>query len=260
MSNWRKAAAVLVLSVLGPLAWGTDFAAEGEKQLSQNNVAKAVTYFEAALAQGAPDEKLLLELGLAYQKNGQPADARRIFQQGADLGGAQQKTFLLNLGISSYLAQDFAGAETAFSAAVTLDPSYTQARLNRANERLKTQNWAGAAEDYRAYQTLAPANPQKEKIDKILALLDQAVSEAEAAKLAEETRKKADADAKAAADAQAAADKQKADAEAAAEKQKQDEILAKIRQSLENSGDDSKSLSTGQSGVKSDSDDFTLDN
>jgi hypothetical protein len=260
LSNWRKVAAVVLLGIFGPLAWGTDFAAEGEKQLSQNNVAKAVTYFEAALAQGAPDEKLLLDLGLAYQKNGQSADARRIFRQGADLGGSQQKTFLLDLGISAYLAQDFAGSEAAFTEAVTLDPSFAQARLNRANTRLKTQNWAGAAEDYRAYQTLAPTNSQKEKIDKVLAMLDQAASEAEAAKLAEETRKKADADAKAAADAQAVADKQKADAEAAAEKQKQDEILAKIRQSLENSSDDSKSLSTGQSGVKSDSDDFTLDN
>jgi len=230
-------------------SWAVDFAAEGETQLSQNNVAKAVTYFEAALAQGAPTEKLLLELGLAYQKNGQPADARRIFRQGADLAGTQQKVFLLDLGISSYLTQDWDGAEAAFTEALGVDASYAQARLNRANTRLNAKNWAGAAEDYRAYQTLLPANPQKEKIDKVLALLDQAASEAQAAQLAEETRKKAEVEAKA-----------QADAEAQAEKQKQDEILAKIRESLDKSGDDSKTLSTGQSDVKSDDGDFSLDN
>lgn len=250
----------MVSALICQAVWGIDFAAEGEKQLSQNNTAKAVTYFEAALAQGAPDEKLLLDLGLAYQKNGQPADARRVFRQGADLGGAKKNTFLLNLGISSYLAQDLPGAEAAFTEALTADPSFAQARLNRGNVRLKTQNWPGAAEDYRAYQTLVPTNPQKEKIDKILAMLDQAVTESQAAALAEETRKKADAEAKAKADADALAAKQKADADAAAEKQKQDEILARIRQSLESSSDDSKTLSAGQSSVKTDDSEFSLDN
>jgi len=247
------------LGLVCHVGWGLDFAAEGEKQLSQNNAAKAVTYFEAALAQGSPNERLLLNLGLAYQKNGQAADARRTFRQGADLAGGEQKTFLLNLGVSSYLAQDFAGAEAAYSEVLGIDGTFAQARLNRANTRLKTQNWTGAAEDYRAYQALAPANPQKEKIDKILAMLEQAATEAEAAKLAEETRKKAEAEAKAVATAAAEAAKQKADADAAAEKAKQEEILARIRESLENSSDDSKSLSTGQSGVKADDGEFSLD-
>lgn len=249
---------------------GLDFLAEGEKQLSLNNPAKALTYLEAALAQGAVDERLLLDLGLAYQRTGQPKEAQKVFRQGADLGGPGRKTFLLNLGISAYSVKDWAAAEAAYTEALLGEPQFPEALLNRANSRLSSQSWAGAAEDYRAYQAAAPANPQKEKIDQLLLLLDQAAGEAEAARLAEETRKKkAEEEAQALA-ALAEADRQKAEAEAearrladeaaiAAERQKQEEILARIRESLEAASDDSKALSTGQSGVKADDGEFSLD-
>jgi lipoprotein NlpI len=247
-----------------------DFLAEGEKQLSLNNPAKALTYLEAALAQAVPDERLLLNLGLAYQRTGKPLDAQKAFRQGADLQGPARKTFLLNLGVSAYSTKDWSAAEAADTEALTLDPTFAEALLNRANARLNAQSWAGAAEDYRGYQAAAPANPQKQKIDQLLALLDQAAGEAEASRLAEETRKKkADEEAAAAlaateaerqkAEAAALAQKQADDAAAAAEKQKQDEILARIRESLAAASDDSKALSTGQSGVKADTGDFSLD-
>ena len=247
-----------------------DYVSEGEKQLSLNNPTKALTYLEAALSQGVIEERLLLNLGLAYQRAGQVADARKTFRQGADLGGPAKKTFLLNLGISYFSAKDWAGAETAYSEALALDPAYPAALLNRANTRLNAQSWAGAASDYRAFQAAAPTNPQKEKIDQLLALLDQAASDAEAVKLAEETRKKkAEEDAKALAEA-AEADRLKAEAAAlaqkeadqalaAAEQKKQEEILAKIRESLESASGDSKALSTGPSGVISDAGDFSLE-
>lgn len=271
LSNWRVCLLTLALA-LGTSAGaaGLDFVAEGEKQLSLNNPAKALTYLEAAQAQGAPDERLLLNLGLAYQRTGKAADAQKAFRQGADLQGPVQKTFLLNLGISAYSLKDWPAAEAAYTEALALDPVFPEALLNRANTRLSAQAWAAAAEDYRGYQTAAPANPQKEKIDQLLALLDQAAGEAEAIRLAEETRKKkADEEAKALADATEAerlkaeaaalAQKQADDEAAAAEKQKQEEILARIRESLAAASDDSKALSTGQSGVKADDGDFSLE-
>lgn len=244
--------------------------AEGEKQLSLDNPAKALTYLEAALAQGSPDERLLLNLGLAYQRTGKSADARRTFRQGADLGGPGRKTFLFNCGVSSFLAQDWSAAETVYTELLTEDPAYAQALLNRANTRLNLQNWAGAAEDYRAYQTASPENPQKQKIDQVLALLDQTVVDVAAAKLAEETRKKNEAEAqkalaeaaeadRAKAEAKAAAQKQAAEAAAEAERLKQEEVLARIRESLAGAADDSKALSTGPSGVKADDSEFTLE-
>lgn len=247
-----------------------DFLAEGEKQLSLNNPTKALTYLEAAVAQGEPSERLLLNLGLAYERLGQKAEARKAFRQGADLLGTLQKVFLLNLGISLSAAKDWAGAEAAYSEALGVDPAFSEAFLNRANTRLSSQAWASAAEDYRAYQAAAPDNPQKEKIDQLLPLLDQAALDAEAMKLAEETRKKKEQEARiAAAEAEAAeAERLEAAAEAqrladeeaaAAERQKQEEILARIRESLAGASDDSKTLSTGQSGVKSDDGEFSLD-
>lgn len=247
-----------------------DFLAEGEKQLSLNNPGKALTYLEAALAQTGPEERLLLDLGLAYQRMGQAADARKAFRQGADLGGPLKKRLLLNLGVSLFTAKDWAGAEAAYTEALAVDPVYPEALLNRANTRLNAQSWAGAAEDYRAYQVAAPSNPQKEKIEKLLTLLEQAVVESEAARLAEETRKKKAEEEQATLAAAAEADRKKAEeaalaqkaadeAAAEAERRAQEEILARIRESLEGAADDSKALSTGPSGVKSDDGDFSLD-
>ena len=272
MSNWRGGfLALTLLFALSTPAWSVDFVAEGEKALSLNNAAKAVTYLEAALAQGDPDERLLLDLGLAYQKVGQGADARKVFRQGADLNGPARKTFLLDLGVAAYLAKDWPGAEAAYTEALTDDPSFAQALLNRAHTRLNASDLAGAAADYRAYQAAAPANPQKDKIDQVLALLDQAVLEAQATQLAETTRKKKQEEAAAAAAAAAQAEQDKAaaaaaeaqkqaDDAAAAEKAQQEAILAKIRESLAGASGDSQALSTGPSAVKTDSGDFSLDN
>lgn len=269
LSNWRFLP-VLFLTLGALPALALDFVSEGEKQLSLNNPAKAVTYFEAALAQGVSDEKLLLSLGLAYQRTGQGADARKVFRQGADLAGPSQKTFLLNLGIASFAAKDWPAAEKAYSEALALDPAFAEGLLNRANTRLNLQDWAGASADYKAYQAAAPANPQKAKIDQVIALLDQAATDAAALKLAEEARKKKAEDEKKAQEAAAAAEQEKAAAEAeskrqadadaaAAEQKRQEEILAKIRESLADAGDDSKALSTGPSGVKAQDGDFSLE-
>ena len=259
MSNLRRFVLALTFFSIAAGVWGLDFVSEGEKQLSLNNPAKALTYFEAALAQGEPTERLLLNLGLAYQRVGQASDAKRAFREGAELNGPLRKVFLLNGGIADFLSQDWTGAEEAYTQALSIDSAYPEALLNRANTRLNAKNWEGAAEDYRAYQKAAPANPQKDKIDQVLALLDQTVMEAQAAQLAEETHKKKEEEDKQAAAAAAEADRQKAEAEAAAEKQKQDEILAKIRESLAAASDDSKTLSTGPSGVKSNDGDFSLE-
>lgn len=270
MSNWRLWAIGFVLILTTVAAHAIDYVAEGEKNLSQNNPTKALTYLEAALAQGTADERLYLDLGLAYQRVGQAVDAQKAFRAGADLQGPSRKTLLLNLGVSFSRTKDWVNADAAYTEALGVDPGYPEALLNRANARLNAQSWAGAAEDYRAYQTAAPANPQKEKIDQLLALLDQAVTDAEAAKLAEATRKKKAEDDAAAAAAAAEADRQKAeaaalaqkqadDAAAEAERQKQEAILAKIRESLAAASDDSKALSTGPSGVKADDGDFSLD-
>jgi len=247
-----------------------DFLTEGEKQLSLNNPTKALTYLEAALAQGTPDERLLLDLGLAYQRAGQPVDAQKAFRQGASLAGPAARTFLLNLGVSFYSVKDWIGADAAFTQALDLDPTFSEALLNRANSRLNAQAWAGAVADYRSYQVLSPENSQKEKIDRLIALLDQAVIDTEAVKLAEETRKKKEETARQAVAEAEAADRQKAEAAALAQKQadeaaaeaerkNQEEILAKIRESLAGASEDSKSLSSGLSGVKTDNGDFSLE-
>lgn len=268
MSNWAPFLLLFLVLVTG--VQGVDYVAEGEKFLSVDNPTKALTYFEAALAQGESSERLLLNLGLAYQRTAQGTEARKVFRQGADLGGPLRRTFLLNLGVSAFLAKDFAAAEATYTEALTQDPGFSEALLNRANTRLSLKDWAGAASDYRSYQAALPANPQKEKIDQVIALLEKTATEAEVQRLADETKKKREAEAKAAQEAQnaaeraaqeeaAAAAKAAQEAEAEAERQRQEEILARIRDSLVGAGEDSRSLSTGPASVKTEDDDFALE-
>lgn len=268
LSNW--ASGVLLLCVLATPAFGLDFVSEGEKALALDNPAKALTYLEAALAQGTPSETLYMDLGLAYQRTGKSNEAQKSFRTGADLQGPLQKTFLLNLGVSQFLSQNWDGANKTYTELLTIQPDFPQGLLNRAQTRVKLEAWGEAASDYRLYQLAAPENPQKDKIDQVIALLEQANLDAEAARLAAETQKKLQAEAQAAAEAQAKADADAAAAKAAeeqkqaaaaaeAERQQQEEILAKIRESLAQSSEDSQSLSTGPSEVKTDDGDFSLE-
>ena len=147
---------------------------------------------------------------------------------------------------------------------------FAEALLNRANTKLISSDLSGAAEDFRAYQTAAPTNPQKEKIDEVLTLLDQAVVDEQAIKLAEESRKKKEEELKQAAAAAAESERLKAEATAEAqrladvaaaeaERQKQEDILARIRESLAGASGDSKTLSTGPTGAKADDSEASLE-
>jgi tetratricopeptide (TPR) repeat protein len=266
--------------VVAPL-WSVDFLAEGEKQLGLNNPKKALTYLEAALAQGTPSEKLYLELGLAYTRLDMAADAQNAFALGAELGGDSRQTLLFNLGVALTRSKDFSGAEATYSTLLGEAPQLGDAWLNRANVRVQLAHYDTSVEDYKQYQTLVPENPQKDKIDKLISLLENAAMEAKAVELADQTRKAREAEAQKATEAKAAAlkqeddqkasvaaaeaaqkaeaAKQEADRVAAEEQSRQDAILAQIRATLAGASADAKSLATGPAGVKSDESDFALE-
>ncbi|MEI8093021.1 MAG: hypothetical protein WCG80_02315 [Spirochaetales bacterium] len=277
----RRFFLVILLSFVSSALAAVDFLAEGEKQLGLNNPKKALTFLEAALAQGDPTEKLYLELGLTYTRLDMNSEAAKAFAAGADLGGSSRQTLLFNLGVVKAKAKDFAGAEEAYTTLLTESPEVSDALLNRANARIEAGNLDGSVDDYKQYQTLVPGNPQSAKIDQLIALLENASMESKASALADQTRKLREAEvqkaveakaqlqkqaeeqkiavAAAAAEQQAEAVRQETARVAAEEQAKQDEILARIRDTLAGATADSKALTTGPAGVKSDDGDFALE-
>ncbi len=268
---------LFALATSAPFLSAVDFVAEGEKQLGLNNPAKALTYLEAALAQGEPTEQLWMNLGLTYTRLSMKAEAQQAFQSGADLRGPAQVSLMYNLGVAKALAKDFAGSEAAYTQVLALDPTLGEALLNRANVRLELKQYDLSASDYRQYQAAVPENPQKSKIEQLITLLENASLESKALELAEQTRKQREVEAQKVKDAQAAAET----AAAAAQKQKEDDlaraakeaenqkiadeqarldaILAGIRETLAASSAATKTLSTGPAGVKTDEGDFALE-
>jgi len=191
-----------LLSLGGPLL-AVDFLAEGEKQLSLNNPKKALTFLEAALAQGNATEKLYLGLGLTYVSLGMNESAQKSFQAGADLLGPARGDFLFNLGVAKARAKDFLGAEKVYSTLIAENPTIGEAILNRANLRLELRDFDHSLEDYRNYQKLVPDNAQKDKIDQLIVLLEEASLESKALLLTEQARNKQESDAQGKLQAQA---------------------------------------------------------
>jgi len=190
----RLVVLLALLLVTAPLM-AVDFLAEGEKQLGLNNSKKAITFLEAALAQGKPNERLYLELGLAYESQGMSDSAQKAFQAGADLLGPARGDFLFNLGVARARAKDFSGAEKAYTTLISESPKRDDAILNRANVRIELKDFDHSVEDYRTYQLLLPANAQKDKIDQLILLLEEASLENQALLLTSQTSLKRETDA-----------------------------------------------------------------
>lgn len=201
-------------------ASGATFLERAQEALQAGKAQEAVTFLEAAVAQGQGSEQVYLYLGLAYTALGKTTQARRSFQLGAGLKGLSEPRFLFNLGVSAQTSGLWDEAEGAYSAVLNIEPDHQGALLNRGNLRLSTKKYPGALTDYETLLAVNPAHPQKPSLDQVIALLKTQVAKdeeqkalAEAARIAEEARKKAEAEEKAKAEeaARLAAEKAKAE-------------------------------------------------
>jgi len=207
---------------------------EGQRLFREDRPREAIPLLERAVLEAGADERAWLYLALSYQQLGRLDDAAGAFRKG--LPGAQRyrALFLYNLGNVYALQGKNAFAADMYGEALSADPAYAPAYLNRANSRLSTRDLPGAAADYRRYLDLEPASPQRSAIEALLAKLDGAVSEA----------------ARLAAEAEA-----KRIAEAAAKQALLDQVTA----SLKAAAAETTSLSTGSGDVQGYGDELKLD-
>lgn len=296
------------------------FLEKGVELLGQNKPDQAATFLEAALAQSGPSEKLYLYLGLSYAAVGKFPQAAKSFQLGAALKGLDEAKLLFNLGLIHQKNGDLTKAQEAYAQVLVLEPNHQGALLNRGNARLQAASFSGALADYESLLKVSPAHPQRPNLEKMVGLLKaQVAAEAEKAqleearKLAEEARQKTEALAKAEAEeaariaeekaaeqrriqaeeaarlaaekaaeeARLAAEKAAQEAEALAqaqEKARQEEaarkaaeearlaeearqreaLLAKIRESLGGVTEDARTLKAGDKGVETVEEDVPL--
>ena len=183
---------LLALFVLLPIAGASaaSFLEQGETALRDNQPDRAKALFEASVNQNPGDEKALLYLGVSELQLGDLSSAADTFKKGLSVATTTKDIFYYNIGNVYFMQSQNTLAEGMYSQAINANPNLSDAYLNRANARMRLENYDGAAADYTVYLSLRPNAPQRPEIEQLLGLLRQAKAEvAQQAALAVQKKK-----------------------------------------------------------------------
>jgi tetratricopeptide (TPR) repeat protein len=189
----RKILAValaMVLPVAAASAASTFFD-KGEALFVQNKPQDAQPLLESALNDDPANEITYLYLGIIYQQLGDPQKSIDILKRGLNVATTYKPLFYYNMGNDFYSRKEFSFAEEMYSSALAADRNLASASLNRANARLQQKNYNGALADYALFVQLAPLDPQRASIEKLMAMLRKALDDLDKARQEEIARQQA---------------------------------------------------------------------
>ena len=209
------------------------FFKKGEDYFLNNKPEQAISALEAAIAAEDVDAKAYLYLGIAYEQSGLYDKAIDAFERGIDKKGADKSMFLVNIGNNYVREKESQKAVDYYTKALEADGSNKYALRNRANEYLRLKEYDKALSDYKLYLTLDPDAYQKDRIEKVVALLENKIDEIAKQKLEEERKR-------------------------LAEEKKQQELLDRVLNSLNNASEDTTNMSAGSEKVQQYSDNFDI--
>ncbi len=179
-------------------AFGSEFSERGIRLFMENKPQEAVPVLDMASKEPGVDEKVFLYLGIAYQQLGKWDDAIAAFRKGLSSSIQFRHQFLFNIANSYFSQGRNAFALEYYDQALKAKDDYGQAYLNRANTKMRLNDFPGAVSDYSLYLSLEPSSPQASEIRRLLDLLgakaaeaDRLKADAEARRLAEERARQA---------------------------------------------------------------------
>ncbi len=179
----------LIFILVAVKAFPATLLEQGIDALRANDAAGAKTSLLAALNQNPQDERIYLYLGVADMQLGDYNGALEILKRGLALSQQYTYAFYFDIGNIYFMQGQNLLAEGMYSSAIQKDPNFADAYLNRANARMRLNSYDGAAADYTTYLGLAPNSPQRDNIQKLLALLGQAKAQAQQEQLTAEKNK-----------------------------------------------------------------------
>jgi tetratricopeptide (TPR) repeat protein len=242
----------------------------GEDLFLRNKPYEAVSLLERALAVDPANIKAGLYLGMSYEQLGRLDDAIALYRKLLPHAGPQTALVAYNLGNVYFNKGVAVFAEQFYTQAITFDPGYSSAYLNRANTRIKTGSLDGAVSDYELYLELEPRSVQRPRIEQMIALIKEeiiieankrvaAAEEAaraveEAARAAEQAAKDAEQAAKDAAEAAMLAEEA-----ARLEKERRQRLLDEVAASLQASSEDTQGFAAGSESVSGYDSEFELE-
>ena len=160
---------LLLLSAVSPLE-------EAERLLMDNRPYDALPLLEEALSSDPENERIFLYLGIVYEQLGRREEAIRILKRGLDVAGAYRHLLYYNIGNNHYAGGENIVAEEMYTRAIDEDREFAAPYLNRANARLRLEEYRGALSDYTLYLRLSPRSPKRPEVEamirKLRAFLD----------------------------------------------------------------------------------------
>jgi tetratricopeptide (TPR) repeat protein len=201
---------------------------QGEQLYLENKPREALPHLERALYENPQNEKIYLYLGIVYEQIGDTKKSIQILKRGLNVSEGYKDLFYYNLGNNHFRQQEFTVAEQMYSNALQINGALEVAYLNRANSRLELEEFQDARQDYIDYLRLDPDTPQRENIEKIIALLGRAIEEAERAREEELARQKA--------------------------------LLNEVLDTLNNASEDTRNLSAGSEEIQEEYEEIDIEN
>ncbi len=167
-------------------AWSqSDNFAHGEELFRRNKPDEAIPFLEEAVSKGE-NPKAYVYLVVAYYQIGHYEESLNIADRGMRVTGSNKKIIAYNAGNAAFLMQDYRTAEQWYSKALSADPAYANAVLNRANARISLEKYNECIEDYSKFLELAPDDYRHDDIVALLAKLQVMKEEEEARRIAQE--------------------------------------------------------------------------
>lgn len=181
----------LIIPMLGALLLALTSLQEGEQLFLQNKPEAALPFLEKALYESPQEEKIYLYLGIVYEQLQSTEKSIQIMRRGLNVATSYKDLLYFNLGNNHFRREEYTLSEQMYTNALEVNPSLDDAYLNRANARLELEKYPEARQDYIDYLRQAPDTPQRENIEKIIALLGGILEQREQQRLAELERQKA---------------------------------------------------------------------
>jgi len=263
VNNMKFCFVILVLFLFPLYAWSTSFD-QGKESFLNNNPVEAAIFFEKAMIEDPRNENILMYLGISYVQSGFADKAISTFLDGADLNGSQKGRFYLNAGNVYFSNNDLEMALDLYNLIIEGNLSEkSNALLNRANILMNQNKLSQAVSEYKNYLVADPASTQKEKITRLIALIETKIADealeaerlaAEAERLRQEEENRKASDAAEAERLRLAEEKRKAE-EAARQQALMDEIL----NSLSTIGDDTQNISADSETIIHSDEDSDID-
>jgi tetratricopeptide (TPR) repeat protein len=169
---------------------------KGEEFLMQNKPKEALSYLENAIAEDPTHVQAFLYLGIVYEQLDRSDEAIAAYRKILPRAGELSAYVAANLGNAYYRKGNPAQAEQFYSQAIDADSVYASAYLGRANARVKTGALRTAIVDYELYLALSPSSPQKPEIERLIAFIRGEFAAEERRKLLAEEAARAEAERK----------------------------------------------------------------